>query len=159
MTTIDNPDATDPGSSGRDSDALDDQAVDGRGGVEVVRSEQRLDVGTVVRVSGRAVLRRYVVTETVTQTFQVRHEEFRVDHEPIPNDEELDGLDGRAFDDRVVETVLHREVPVVTMQVVATERVRLHVDTVTRRVQVTQDLAHERVDVDVPGQPDARGRA
>ena len=33
--------------------------------VEVVRSEERLRVGREVRVTGLAVLRRYVVTETV----------------------------------------------------------------------------------------------
>ena len=171
MTTIDSADANRPdryrpdaGRPGSSSDVI--HPPSGReGDVEVVRSEERLNVGTVVQVSGRAVLRRFVVTETVTQTFQVRHEEFRVDHEPLTDDLRGDNprtdddqlVDGRAFDDRVVETVLHREVPVVTMQVVATERVRLHVDTVTTQVQVSEDLARERVDVD--DQPAASSRA
>lgn len=143
MTTIDRPEATGPGRNEP---------------VEVVRHEERLHVGTEVRVSGRAVLRRYVVTETVTQTFQVRHEEFRVDHQPIAGG---DGAvaDDHAFGDRVVEVVLHREVPVVSMQVVATERVRLHVDTVTHQVRVSEDVARERVDIDVLGEHDAPGRA
>lgn len=141
MTTIDRPDVTGP---------------DSNEPVEVVRSEERLNVGTVVRVSGRAVLRRYVVTETVTQTFQVRHEEFRVDHEPLA-DSDRTVVDDQAFDDRVVEVVLHREVPVVTMQVVATERVRVHVDTITERVQVSNSVAQERIDVDVLDQLDTSG--
>ena len=140
MSTIDRPDSS--------NDLL---TPDGQDAVEVVRSEEQLRVGTAVRVSGRAVLRRYVVTETVTQTFQVRHEEFRLDEEPL-----VDGpavvADGAAFADRVVEVVLHREVPVVQMQVVATERVRVHVDTVTEQVQVSDQVAQERVDVDVSGQ-------
>ncbi|MGI3784546.1 MAG: YsnF/AvaK domain-containing protein [Janthinobacterium lividum] len=153
MTIIDR-----PGTTGPDDDEP----------VEVVRSEERLDVGTVVRVSGRAVLRRYVVTETVTQTFEVRHEEFRVDHEPVSDRDRVDVdrpgsdhlvSDERTFDDRVVETVLHREVPVVTMRVVATERVRLHVDTVTDQVRVSDDVALERVDVDVLDQLDSAGEA
>jgi len=146
MTTLDRPDAVGPDSNGLESTEP----------IEVVRSEERLDVGTVVRVSGRAVLRRYVVTETVTQTFQVRHEEFRVDHEPLVDDgstnSERPAVDERAFAGRFVETVLHREVPVVTMQVVASERVRVHVDTVTDQVQVMEDVARERVDIDVPDQ-------
>lgn len=168
MTTTDSADANRPHADRPYADRPDSStdvtrpAAGRNGAVEVVRSEERLDVGTVVRVSGRAVLRRYVVTETVTQTFQVRHEEFRVDHEPLTGDER-DGspradaaqlVDGRTFDGRVVETVLHREVPVITMQVVATERVRLHVETVTTQVQVSEDLAQERVDVlDQPGPP------
>ena len=143
MTTIDRPDSS-------SSSVPDSSAVRGRDVVEVVRSEEQLRVGTAVRVSGRAVLRRYVVTETVTQTFQVRHEEFRLDHEPLPEGQQVTA-DGPVFDDRVVEMVLHREVPVVQMQVVATERVRLHVDTVTQQVQVSEVLARERVDVETSG--------
>jgi stress response protein YsnF len=143
MTTIDRPENTGP---------------DSNEPVEVVRSEERLNVGTVVRVSGRAVLRRHVVTETVTQTFQVRHEEFRVDLEPLPDGQRADSdhavVDELAFAGRFVDTVLHREVPVVTMRVEATERVRVHVDTVTDQVQVSEDVARERVDVDVPDQLD-----
>ena len=122
-------------------------AADRRATVEVVRSEEQLKVGTAVRVSGRAVLRRYVVTETVTQTFQVRHEEVRLDHEPV-RDGEIPDLGGAAFGDRGVEMVLRREVPVVQMNVVATERVRLHVETVTEQVQVSDQLDQERIDVD-----------
>lgn len=123
--------------------------------VEVVRSEERLQVGSEVRVSGRAVLRKYVVTETVTQTFQVRHEEVRLDQEPISDGAAV--VEGEAFlDDRVIEMVLHREVPTVQMTVVATERVRLHVDTVTERVPVTADLREERVDVDRSARPSRR---
>ncbi len=169
MTTLDSPDANSPnalspGANRPDTTVRRDaHSLDHGNAVEVVRSEQRLDVGTVVRVSGRAVLRRYVVTETVTQTFQVRHEEFRVDHEPLPEDYRVDSghgvVDGQAFTDRVLETVLHREVPVITMQVVPTERVRVHVDTVTDQVQVAEELASERIDVDVQDQPGAPDRA
>ena len=143
MSPIDRPD-----NISRSNDLLSSDSQDA---IEVVRHEEQLRVGTALRVSGRAVLRRYVVTETVTQTFQVRHEEFRLDEEPLADGQDL-AADGAAFHDRVVEVVLHREVPVVQMQVVATERVRVHVETVTKQVQVSDQLAQERVDVDVPGQ-------
>ena len=117
--------------------------------VEVVRSEERLRVGTEVRVTGRAVLRRYVVTETVTQTFQVRREEVRLEHEPVSGTA-AEG-DRPAFADGVAaEVVLHREVPRVVMDVVPVERVRLHVATVTEQVPVTADLRRERVALDPP---------
>lgn len=117
--------------------------------VEVVRSEEQLQVGRTVRVSGRAVLRKYVVTETITQTFEVRREEVRLDHEPVGDDVSAAGH--RLFDERVLEVVLHREVPVVHLQVEATERVRLHIDTVTEQVPVSADVRAERIDVEAPG--------
>lgn len=116
--------------------------------VEVVRSEEQLRVGTEIRVSGRAVLRKYIVTETVTQTFQVRHEEVRLDHEPLSTT--TDPATGEPFaDDRGVEMVLYKEVPVVQMTVVATETVRLHVGTITEHVPVSAELLKERLDVEV----------
>lgn len=130
--------------------------------VQVVRSAERLQVGRAVRVSGRAVLRKYVVTETVTQTFQVRREEVRLDVEPLDGLDDVDptagsvadaqtAADAVPFSGRVVEVVLHREVPVVQLQVEATERVRLHVDTVTDQEVVATDVRHEELDVDAPG--------
>ena len=120
--------------------------------VEVVRSEERLRVGREVRVTGRAVLRRYVVTETVTQTFQVRREEVRLEHEPGTGGSVHAKSDRAPFAEGVaVEMVLHREVPRVVLDVVATERVRLYVDTVTEQVSVSEDLQREQVAVDLPG--------
>lgn len=120
------------------------------GGVEVIRSEEQLQVGTRVAVSGRAVLRKYVVTETVTQTFQVRHEEVRLEHEPANRDDPSPASDGAMFDDRVIEMVLYREVPVVQMDVVPVERIRLHVDTVTDQVSISDDVRKEQVAFDSP---------
>ena len=46
-------------------------------------SQERLNVGTERREAGRARLRKYVVTENVTQTVPVQREEVRVEREPI----------------------------------------------------------------------------
>jgi stress response protein YsnF len=46
-------------------------------------SEEQLQVGTERREAGRARLRKYVVTENVTQTVPVSHEEVRIEREPI----------------------------------------------------------------------------
>ena len=118
-------------------------------GVRVERSEEQLRVGTQERVSGRAVLRKYVVTETITQTFQVRHEEVRLEHDPAPDNATAD-VNRAPFDSPVVELVLHREVPRVVMDVVPVERVRLYVDTTTTRVSVSEDLRKEQVSLDPP---------
>jgi uncharacterized protein (TIGR02271 family) len=48
----------------------------------MIRSEERW-VGTEQTESGRARLRKYVVSENVTQTVPVSHEEIRIEHEPI----------------------------------------------------------------------------
>jgi len=123
-------------------------------GPEIIRSEEQLVVDTEVRVSGRAVLRKYVVTETVTQTFQVRHEEVRL--EQIPDtDLDTDPTPNRApFEEVDIEIVLHREVPKVALEVVAVERVRLRTDTVTTQVPVAADVRKEQIvhdpDGDVP---------
>lgn len=115
--------------------------------LEMVRSEEQLRVGTEIRVSGRAVLRKYIVTETVTQTFQVRHEEVRLDHEPLHNSASDPAAQEPFVDGRVMEMVLYKEVPVVQMTLVATETVRLHVDTITEQVPVSADLRKEQLDV------------
>ena len=131
---------------------------DGPGGpaVEVVRSEERLQIGREVRVTGRAVLRRYVVTETVTQTLEVRREEVRLEHEPSTGVRPGAGPQRAPFTEGVAaEVVLHREVPRVVMDVVATERVRLHVDTVTEQVSVSETLRKEQVALD-PSEPASR---
>ncbi|WP_369800001.1 DUF2382 domain-containing protein [Modestobacter sp. Leaf380] len=43
----------------------------------MTRSEERLDVGTESVEAGRARLRKHVVTENVTRTVPVSHEEGR----------------------------------------------------------------------------------
>jgi stress response protein YsnF len=45
----------------------------------MTRSEEELDVGTSERETGRARLRKYVVTEEASQTVPVRREEIDVD--------------------------------------------------------------------------------
>ena len=67
---------TDRGTDGRDvSGPETDEAM--------TRSEEELRVGTQQREAGRARLRKYVVTETVTNTVPVQREEVRIEREPI----------------------------------------------------------------------------
>ena len=97
----------------------------------MTRSEERLQVGTQTREAGRARLRKYVVTENVTQTVPVSHEEVRIEREPITDANVGDATSGPAISEEEHEVVLHEERPVVAKEAVPVERVRLDKETVT----------------------------
>src|SRR3954463_1938488 len=73
----------------------------------MTRSEEQLRVGTQRVEAGRARLRKYVVSENVTQTVPVSHEEVRVEREPITDANVGDALDGPAISEEEHEVVLH----------------------------------------------------
>ena len=111
-------------------------------------SEERLNVGTQQREAGRARLRKYVVTENVTQTVPVRREEVRVEREPITDANRDEALGGPDISEEEHEVVLHEERPVVEKEAVPVERVRLGTETVTEQQTVDEEVRKERVDVD-----------
>ena len=126
----------------------------------VTRSEEQLRVATVRRPYQRVVVRRHVVTETVVQQVevQVRREVLEVERTPIddpagtvdvlPGDVPL--RDPLSPDAEVLEMVLHEERPVVGVQVVPVERVRIITDRVRGEQTVSADVRSERIDVDAP---------
>ena len=63
----------------------------------MTRSEERLNVGTRSEEVGRARLRKYVVTENVTETVPVSREEVRVEREPITDANIGNAMDGPAI--------------------------------------------------------------
>jgi len=111
-------------------------------------SEEQLHVGTERREAGRARLRKYVVTENVTQTVPVQREEVRLEREPITNANVGDATAGPAISEEEHEVVLHEERPVVQKETVPVERVRLDTDTVTEQETVSGEVRKERVEVD-----------
>jgi uncharacterized protein (TIGR02271 family) len=111
-------------------------------------SEERLNVGTRETEVGRARLRKYVVTENVTETVPVTREEVRVEREPITDANIGSALDGPAISEEEHEVVLHAEEPVVAKEAVPVERVRLDTETVTEEVTVTEGLRKEEIEVD-----------
>jgi Domain of unknown function (DUF2382) len=129
-----------------------------QGPVEVVRSEEELQVGVRSRLR-RLRLRKYVVTEYLTRTIPVRREEVRLEELPAPADPvgEPDdkGAAQAAGDQALLEVVLHREEPVIQLRVVPAERVRLFKDVVTEQRTVTEEIRKEQIDLwsDLPGQP------
>jgi uncharacterized protein (TIGR02271 family) len=114
----------------------------------MTRSEERLNVGTRTEEVGRARLRKYVVTENVTETVPVSREEVRVEREPITDGNIGDAMDGPAISEEEHEVTLHAERPVVEKEAVPVERVRLDTETVTDQEQVSEGVRKEQVEVD-----------
>jgi uncharacterized protein (TIGR02271 family) len=117
----------------------------------MTRSEERLNVGTRSEEVGRARLRKYVVTENVTETVPVSHEEVRVEREPITEANIGNAMDGPAISEEEHEVTLRAERPVVEKEAVPVERVRLDKTTVTEEAQVTEGLRKEEIEVDDAG--------
>jgi uncharacterized protein (TIGR02271 family) len=112
----------------------------------MTRSEEELRVGTERRESGRARLRKSVVTEEVTKTVPVQREEVRVEREPITDANRDPALDGPEISEEEHEVVLHEEAPVVEKRTVPKERVRLETDTRADEETVTGSVRKERID-------------
>jgi uncharacterized protein (TIGR02271 family) len=114
----------------------------------MTRSEEQLRVGTEQVEAGKARLRKFVVTENVTTTVPVSHEEVRIEREPITDANRGDALDGPDISEEEHEVVLHAERPVVAKEAVPVERVRLDTETVTEQETVTDSVRKEQIDTD-----------
>jgi stress response protein YsnF len=117
----------------------------GNSGQGVELHEERLDVGTVRRPSELVRLRKYVVTENVTKTVPVQHEEVRIERTPIEG-----GAAGEhqiAQGEEVTEVQLNSEEPMIRKDVVATERVNLNKEVTTEQRSVEGQVRREQVDV------------
>jgi stress response protein YsnF len=127
----------------------------------MVRSEEQLRLGTERVATTRARLVKYVVTEDVQITVPIRREEIRV--EQVPLDDPV-GDDDRGGETLVTgaaptsgalpdEIILHTERPVVTVEVVPVERVRLRTELVEGQETVTGQVQREQIAVDQHAAP------
>jgi uncharacterized protein (TIGR02271 family) len=114
----------------------------------MTRSEEELSVGTAQRETGRARLRKYVVTEEVQKTVPVKREEVYVEREPITGGNVDAATDGPAISDEEHEVTLHAEDPVIEKRAVPKERVRLDKQTIQDERQVSETVAKEQIEVD-----------
>ena len=114
----------------------------------MTRSEERVSVGTASREAGRARLRKYVTTDTVTETVPVSREEVTIEREPITDAGAVTGTGQIGEEEH--EVVLHEEVPVVDKDVVAVEQVKLGTETVTEDVTVSEEVRSEQIEIDDP---------
>ena len=150
------------GHSGSDSGGLSDSGLSGTGsgsgtsgtrGANIddamTRSEERLDVGTQKRTVGKARLRKYVVTDTVTQQVPVSREEVRIEREPITEENIDAALSGPEITEGEYEVTLEAEEPVISKHTEPVERVRLEKETVTDSQRVSSDVRKERIESDV----------
>ena len=114
----------------------------------MTRSEEQLRVGTEQVETGRARLRKYVVTEQQSVQVPVSREEVRVEREPITDANRGDALTGPDISEEEHEVALHAERPVVQTEAVPVERVRLGTETVADQETVTGQVRKENIEVD-----------
>ena len=113
---------------------------------ELTRSEERLKVGTEAVPTGKARLRKYIVTEQQTVTVPVTREEVRLEREPITEPVEGAAAVGAKLTEDEAEVTLHAERVVVEKDVVPVERVKVTKETATEDRQVTEDIRKEQID-------------
>jgi uncharacterized protein (TIGR02271 family) len=114
----------------------------------MTRSEEQLRVGTETRESGRARLRKHVVTEHQQVTVPVSREEVTLEREPITDANRGDAYAGPGISEEEHEVTLHAERPVVGTEAVAVERVKLGKETVTEQETVGGEVRKEQVEFD-----------
>lgn len=115
----------------------------------MVVSEEQVRVGTEKVTTGKAKLRKYVVTENVTKTVPVEREVVRLEREPITDENRGEAMIGGDIGDDEQEIVLTEERVVVSKETVPVERVSLDTETVTEEKQVTEEVRKEQIETDL----------
>ncbi|MDJ0337917.1 PRC and DUF2382 domain-containing protein [Cryobacterium sp. PH31-O1] len=113
----------------------------------MTRSEERLLVGTQKVETGRARLRKHIVTENVTTTVPVSHEEVTLQREPITDANRGDATAGPELSEEEHEVVLTGERVVTSKETVPVERVALGTETITEQQQVNAAVSHEEIEL------------
>ncbi|MGJ3558674.1 YsnF/AvaK domain-containing protein [Streptomyces sp. INA 01156] len=124
----------------------------GPGADSMTRMEEEMHVRVERRETGRARLRKYVVTEEVEKIVPVRHEEVHVVREPITEADRAAALSGAEIGEADYEVTLHEERPVVETRAVPVERVRLTMEERTENETVRGRVRKERIESE--GVPD-----
>lgn len=121
---------------------------------DMIRSEERLRVGTEEQEVGHARLRKVVVDEDVKTSVPVSHEEVRVVREPIREGDRTRANIG----EEQTEVTLHAEKAVVSKESVPVERVRLETEKVTETQEVSDTVRKEQIEFDdAKGERGAKG--
>jgi len=114
----------------------------------MTRSEEELSVGTRQRETGRARLRKYVVTENVTRTVPVQREEVRIEREPITDENRGAATSGGDLTEEEHEVALHEDEVVVDKPVVPQERVRMGKETIGEDREVSEQVRKEQIETE-----------
>ena len=123
------------------------------GAPDLILRRERMEVSTTWVPAETVRIHRRVVTETRMVPVEVRVEVLDVERLPL-NDAPL--IDAPSSHEPAQDLVilLHEEVPVVTVETRATERVTVHVRTVGTDVSISDQLKSEQVDLTtVPAVP------
>lgn len=124
----------------------------------MTRSEEQLKVGTTTETAGKARLRKFIVTENVTKTVPVSHEEVRIEREPITEGDRGDATVGRDLSEEEQEVELKAERVVVDKEAVPVERVKLGTETVTENETVDEQVRKEQIEATDGTDPDEHTR-
>ena len=114
----------------------------------MTRSEEHLVAGTDQVETGRARLRKYVVTDTETVHVPVSREEVTLEREPVTDSNAGAAYSGGDITEEEHEVTLRAERPVVTTETEAVERVRLGKETVTDTETVSGEVRKEEIELD-----------
>lgn len=114
----------------------------------MTRSEERIQVHTEEHEAGRVRLHKYVVTEDVTHTVPISHEEARLVREPITDANRAEALRGAQIRESEFEVILHEQRPIVETEVVPVERVRLVTERITGEQTVSGKVRREELRVE-----------
>jgi uncharacterized protein (TIGR02271 family) len=124
----------------------------------MTRSEEEMHVGVEQLQTGKARLRKYVVTEEVQQTIPLRHEEVVLEREPVTDANRDAALSGPEITEAEHEVTLHAERPVVETEVTPVERVRLGTEEVTDEETVRGRVRKERIEAELPDDETGKNR-
>ncbi len=138
--------------TGTDTDVRPGTATDGA----MTRSEEQLQVSTVVEPWTRAVLRIEEVTEEVMVPVTITRQQARIEYLPL-SPTGTAGTAGEPGSQRSTSTsgwvTLYTEQPVVTLERVPAERVRLRTSWATEETTVSQELRREEIELTGSGTP------
>ncbi|RDI53365.1 PRC and DUF2382 domain-containing protein [Nocardia mexicana] len=133
----------------------DEPMTHGYGNDEMIRSEERLQVGTERQEVGTARLRKYVVSEDQTVDVPTTHEEARIEREPITDPAHMRQPE---IGEQESEVTLHEDRVTVHKESVPVERVRLEVDEVEDQRTVSDTVRKERIEAEGVETEKNRGR-
>ncbi|MFI0720285.1 PRC and DUF2382 domain-containing protein [Streptomyces sp. NPDC021224] len=120
----------------------------------LTRSEEEMHVKVERHASGKARLRKFVEVEEVEQTVPVRHEEVKVEREPLSATDREALRSGREISEAESYVTLHEESPVVETEVVPKERVRMRVEEHVEQKKVHGRVRKERIEADMESPSD-----
>jgi uncharacterized protein (TIGR02271 family) len=123
----------------------------------MTRSEEQLHVGTQQVETGKARLRKHIVSEQVQTSVPVSSERATIEREPITEANRGEALTGGDLTEEEHEVTLHSEQPVVQKETVPVERVRLGTETVRGEEQVSETVRKEQIE-QVEDGPGTAGR-